>query len=83
MNFFYLGKTFQENVYSVSLARPRKTFNRNNTYNSNFDRSNSTNSNNANSNNNNPNSFNAISSAMSSPSTNGNLLFIENILMEI
>ena len=33
------GKTFQDNVYSVSLARPRKQFNRNSSYNNaGFDR---------------------------------------------
>ena len=50
------GKTFQDSLYSVSLARPRKTFVRNNTYNSNFERNNSFNNNNNNNNNkNNPN----------------------------
>jgi len=32
------GKTFQESLFSVSLARPRKPFQRNNSYNPNFQR---------------------------------------------
>lgn len=65
------GKTFQDNLYSVSLARPRKTFNRNNTYNSNYDRSNSNPNNNNNNNNNNSANFN-VNSSTSSPSKNSN-----------
>ena len=33
------GKKFQDSVYSVSLARPKKVFNRNSNFNSNYDRS--------------------------------------------
>lgn len=66
------GKTFQENVYSVSLARPRKTFPRNNTYNSNpnFDRNNSNNNSSSSNNNSSPSNFNANPATTSSPSRN-------------
>ena len=57
------GKTFQESLFSVSIARPRKTFTRNNTYGSGgFERQNSYGSNNYNSNNNNYGSNNAFNS---------------------
>jgi hypothetical protein len=49
------GKTFQESLYSVSHARPKKQFNRNNSYQPNFERSNSFNNNPNNINNNNIN----------------------------
>ena len=52
------GKTFQDSLYNVSHARPKKQFNRNNSYQPNFERSNSFNNNNPNNNNNNNNNLN-------------------------